>query len=295
MQDGLAAGITHGIEGRALADVAAYNPSSEADYVSALQRLQNINFSLLAELRSSVDGYWGTSDIVHAPITTALSITLAFANTVAPITVDDYGVIGTDDWAGADADPFPNMDDAELNMPYIEIGEEAGVEKRTERGSNDTKELVSVLTSMDAANFLTSGVQAVSVPPVAKVFAIGVPTSSGPVPTVSAIFTTASMVISYSRHPRGISAKDKEEEMARDDQMMNEHIARDAEIARIHAEEELKMMIDGLDRSNEVIAKHLHDYEQAAADLTIREKIELINELVKYQDHHAKILNYQAQ
>nr|GEZ05620.1 hypothetical protein [Tanacetum cinerariifolium] len=86
-----------------------------------------------------------------------------------------------------------------------------------------------------------------------------------------------------------------EEEMARDAQMMNEQIARDAEIARIHVEEELKMMIDGLDRSNEMIAKHLHEYEQAAAELTIGEKIELINKLVKYQDHHAKILKYQAQ
>nr|GEZ28916.1 hypothetical protein [Tanacetum cinerariifolium] len=31
------------------------------------------------------------------------------------------------------------------------------------------------------------------------------------------------------------------------------------------------------------------------AELTIREKIDLINELVKYQDHHAKIIKYQAQ
>nr|GFA96531.1 hypothetical protein [Tanacetum cinerariifolium] len=54
------------------------------------------------------------------------------------------------------------------------------------------------------------------------------------------------------------------------------------------------MMIEGLDRSNEVISKHLQEYEQAAADLSIREKIKLINELVKYQDHHAKILKYQA-
>nr|GEX83795.1 hypothetical protein [Tanacetum cinerariifolium] len=69
-----------------------------------------------------------------------------------------------------------------------------------------------------------------------------------------------------------------------------EMIARDAKIARIHVEEELKMMIDGLDRSNEMNAKHLHKYEQATADLTIGEKIELINELVKYQDHHEKIL-----
>nr|GFB22474.1 hypothetical protein [Tanacetum cinerariifolium] len=54
-------------------------------------------------------------------------------------------------------------------------------------------------------------------------------------------------------------------------------------------------MIDGLDRNNEMIAKHLHEYEQAAAELTIGEKIELINELLKYQDHHSNILKYQAQ
>ncbi|GKC77550.1 hypothetical protein Tco_1128324, partial [Tanacetum coccineum] len=42
MQDGLSARITHGVEGRALTNVAAYNPSAEADYLSALQRLQSV-------------------------------------------------------------------------------------------------------------------------------------------------------------------------------------------------------------------------------------------------------------
>ncbi|GKB17799.1 hypothetical protein Tco_0851722, partial [Tanacetum coccineum] len=55
MQDGLSAGITHGTKGRALTDVAMYNPSAEADYMSALQRLQSVNFSLIAELRSYKD------------------------------------------------------------------------------------------------------------------------------------------------------------------------------------------------------------------------------------------------
>nr|GEV07289.1 putative ribonuclease H-like domain-containing protein [Tanacetum cinerariifolium] len=90
-------------------------------------------------------------------------------------------------------------------------------------------------------------------------------------------------------------AKEMEEQMAREDQRMDEQIARDAKIARIHPEEELQMLIDGLDRNNEVIAKHLQEYEQSEAELTIREKIDMINELVKYQDHHAKILKYQAQ
>ncbi|GJR47230.1 hypothetical protein Tco_1315333 [Tanacetum coccineum] len=54
-QDGLADGITHGKEGRVLTDVAAYNPSAKVDYISALQKLQNVNFSLLAELKLNKD------------------------------------------------------------------------------------------------------------------------------------------------------------------------------------------------------------------------------------------------
>nr|GEV79303.1 reverse transcriptase domain-containing protein [Tanacetum cinerariifolium] len=55
MQERLSAGITHGAEGRKLVDVAAYNPSVEVDYLSALQRLHNVNFSLIAELKSNKD------------------------------------------------------------------------------------------------------------------------------------------------------------------------------------------------------------------------------------------------
>ncbi|GKB26515.1 hypothetical protein Tco_0865916, partial [Tanacetum coccineum] len=55
MQEGLSAGITHGIEGRTLTDIAAYNPSAEADYLATLHHLQNVNFSLLVELKSNKD------------------------------------------------------------------------------------------------------------------------------------------------------------------------------------------------------------------------------------------------
>ncbi|GJS26737.1 hypothetical protein Tco_0487357 [Tanacetum coccineum] len=55
MQEGLSAGITHGTEGRQLTDIAAYNPSAEADYLSALQRLHSVNFSLIVELKSNKD------------------------------------------------------------------------------------------------------------------------------------------------------------------------------------------------------------------------------------------------
>nr|GEV02431.1 transposase (putative), gypsy type [Tanacetum cinerariifolium] len=66
-------------------------------------------------------GTKGTSDAVAATAdaTMALSTTFASANTIAPISVDDYDVIGVDDQAVADGDDasFPNVDDAELNIP----------------------------------------------------------------------------------------------------------------------------------------------------------------------------------
>nr|GEZ10520.1 hypothetical protein [Tanacetum cinerariifolium] len=135
-----------------------------------------------------------------------------------------------------------SRDDAPIKGRSLETGEEAGVERSTERGSNDTEELVNVLFSMDAAIILTSGVQAIGVPPVAEVSTVGVPTGSGLVSTVSAIFTTANV-----------------EQMARENQKIDEQIARDAKIARIQAEEEMQMLIDGLDKNNEVIAKNLHE------------------------------------
>nr|GFD17928.1 hypothetical protein [Tanacetum cinerariifolium] len=57
-------------------------------------------------------------------------------------------------------------------------------------------------------------------------------------------------------------AREMEEQIARENQRRSEQIAKDAEIARIHAEEELQMLIDGLDRTNETIAKYLQEYEQ---------------------------------
>nr|GEX68269.1 hypothetical protein [Tanacetum cinerariifolium] len=62
--------------------------------------------------------------------------------------------------------------------------------------------------------------------------------------------------------------------MERDAQRMNEQIARDVKIARIHAEEELQSMIDGLDRSNETLEEEMERdaqrmNEQIARDVKI--------------------------
>nr|GEW19794.1 copia protein [Tanacetum cinerariifolium] len=225
----------------------------------------------------------------------------------------------------------PTQEDAPITGGIMEIGEELGADKSTEIGSNDTKKMVNVLISMEAANILTRRGAAARVSPGDVLPTVGVPTVSRSFPTVNAIFTTASVVIPYTRRSRGITigssqhmgspiirAKDKgkqkvvetevpkktklqeqidaqvaieiEEEFARENQRLSEQLARDSKIERLHAEEELKIMIEGLDKSNEVVAKHLKEYEQAKANLSVGEKIELISELVKYQDHHAKIL-----
>ncbi|GJT21641.1 hypothetical protein Tco_0891578 [Tanacetum coccineum] len=69
---------------------------------------------------AALTGMEGTSDTVTftADTTIALSTTFVSASTIAPISIDDYEVIGTDDQAAdnENAEPFPNVD-AELNIP----------------------------------------------------------------------------------------------------------------------------------------------------------------------------------
>nr|GFC41912.1 hypothetical protein [Tanacetum cinerariifolium] len=56
-------------------------------------------------------------------------------------------------------------------------------------------------------------------------------------------------------------ARELEEQQEKENMKMNEQIARDAEVARIHVEEEIQGMIDSLDKSNETIAKYLQEYQ----------------------------------
>nr|GEW36663.1 hypothetical protein [Tanacetum cinerariifolium] len=191
-------------------------------------------------------------------------------------------------------------DDAPIKGKNLDEGEAA-----TERVSDDTEEMATVLTSMDAATVLASEVVEVPTgsgsiltagPPAAEV-----PTGSDVVPTASLVFATDIVVTPYRRRkgkdimvesetPKKKKvqeqidaqvARDLEEQMAREDQRMSEHVARDVEIVRIHVEEELQSMIDGLDRSNETVAKYLQEYQQFASELPLERRIELISDLVR--------------
>nr|GFD43809.1 hypothetical protein [Tanacetum cinerariifolium] len=90
-------------------------------------------------------------------------------------------------------------DDAPIKKRSMDGGEAA-----TERVSDDTEEMETVLTSMDAATVL------------------------------------ASRVVDVPKQIDAQVARELEEQLEKKDQRRAEQIARDAEIARIHAEEELQ-------------------------------------------------------
>nr|GFD27200.1 hypothetical protein [Tanacetum cinerariifolium] len=137
-----------------------------------------------------------------------------------------------------------------------------------------------------------------------------VPTGSGFIPTASPpaivistgseVGPTASPIVTRKKGKEVMVESDTpcrelEEQQEREDMRMNEQIARDAEVARIHAEEEIQGMIDSLDKSNETIAKYLQEYQEFASELPLEKKIELTSDLVKYQEHYTKVHKFQSQ
>nr|GFB60221.1 hypothetical protein [Tanacetum cinerariifolium] len=156
-------------------------------------------------------------------------------------------------------------------------------EVAAERVSDDTEEMATVLITMDAASLLSSGgVQVVLTAAAVAPANVGISTCSEVVPTASTtisiatpIFATATIVTPYTRRK---GKKMVETHTPKKKKILQEQtdIQFARELEEIHAEEELQQMIEGLDRSNETIAKYLEEYEQAAAELTIGERIELI-------------------
>nr|GEX39524.1 retrovirus-related Pol polyprotein from transposon TNT 1-94 [Tanacetum cinerariifolium] len=169
--------------------------------------------------------------------------------------------------------------DAPIKGKSMDEGEAA-----TERISDDSEEMATVLTSMDAATILASGVVDVptgsgsiptastpakeqvptgsgSIPTASTPAKEQVPTGSDVVPTASLVFATATVVTPYSRR------KGKE----------------------VMVESETPK------KNNEIVAKYRQEYHQFALELPIERRIELITDLVKYQDNYAKIYKFQSQ
>nr|GEY49264.1 putative ribonuclease H-like domain-containing protein [Tanacetum cinerariifolium] len=194
-----------------------------------------------------------------------------------------------------------SKDDAPIKGRSINEGEAA-----TERISDDSEEMATVLTSMDVATVLASGVVDIptgsgSIPTASTPAEEQVPTSSDVVPTASPIFTLATVVTPYRRRKgkevmvesetlkkQNVQeqidaqiARELEEQLEREDYRGSEQIARYAEIARIHVEEELQIMIDGLDRNNKTIEGGVSKISKEEAAWLKRKGIRLEKEEVK--------------
>ncbi|GKF47058.1 hypothetical protein Tco_0136860 [Tanacetum coccineum] len=88
-------------------------------------------------------------------------------------------------------------------------------------------------------------------------------------------------------------ARELEQEFAQEDQAVREQVERDAKIVKIQVKEDLRQMINELDRSNEMINKHMAEYKEAKNDLTIEEKTELIIELIKWKTKDFKGMTFE--
>nr|GEZ92902.1 hypothetical protein [Tanacetum cinerariifolium] len=177
-----------------------------------------------------------------------------------------------------------SRDDTPIKRRRLDVGEEA-----VERVSDDTEEMATVLTSIDATTVLASRV--------AKV-----PTGGGSIPTAGPPATevpTGSDMVPTAEQIDAQVARGLEVKMAREDQRMSEQIARDAEIVRIHAEEELQIMIDRLDRKRfkrkgirfeQESAKKLKTSEKVpeevkSPDAAPEEKVKEMMQLVPIEEH----------
>nr|GEX74584.1 hypothetical protein [Tanacetum cinerariifolium]GEY44270.1 hypothetical protein [Tanacetum cinerariifolium] len=153
-------------------------------------------------------------------------------------------------------------------------------DKSTYKGSDSTDEMSHVLGSLGAANILASGGLSVATPTTRVTRSLrGVIIGSS-----SPISVNISSIIKKDK------GKGKMTEPKQPNLIVREQAERDSVIARIHAERELEVMIAQLDRSNEMIAKYLSEYEQATVGLSRDEKslvkktcstIEVIDEKAK--------------
>nr|GEX55109.1 synaptobrevin, longin-like domain protein [Tanacetum cinerariifolium] len=116
-------------------------------------------------------------------------------------------------------------------------GDDAPIKGRNlDEGEAAAERVTTVLASKVVEVPTGSGSIPTAGPPAAEVS-----TSSDVVPTASPFFATATVIDAQV-------ARELEEQMEREDQRMSEQIAREAEIARIHAEKELQIMIDRLNK-----------------------------------------------
>nr|GEV26635.1 hypothetical protein [Tanacetum cinerariifolium] len=175
-----------------------------------------------------------------------------------------------------------------LQTRGVDQGEDLlDIEKSADKGSDSTDEMSHVLGSLGAANILASGGLRLVFTTASLSVATANTDISFVVATASGSFPTAAILPLPVKKDKGKGKMTEPEQPSKE--------KRDSEIARIHPEKELEMMIAEIDRSNEMVAKYSSEYEQAEAELLHDEKVEFIDELLMYHRNLTQIKKYQAQ
>nr|GEZ28484.1 hypothetical protein [Tanacetum cinerariifolium] len=146
-------------------------------------------------------------------------------------------------------------------------------EAPAERIINDSEEIARVLTSMDAATVLAGEAN--------------VPTGSGFIPTAGPPATIVSTSSEVGPTTSPIVQRRKGKEIMVESDTLKKK--------KLQEQIDAQGMIDSLDKSNETIAKYLQEYQQFASELPLEKKIDLISDLVKYQEHYNKVHKFQSQ
>ncbi|GJU43382.1 hypothetical protein Tco_1200648 [Tanacetum coccineum] len=222
---------------------------------------------------------------------------------------------------GVSQEDSPNRGGVDTRVSGEDTAEKEA-SKSTNKGSESTREIANILSTMGAANVLASG----GLKDVVATASLQIPPASLPIPTASTKdasvvatageehpTTTTRVATSYARRTRaskGIvlessqpsqttsmptySTKGKEK-MIEPEKPSKKKMQEQLKIARVQTKEYLRQMINKLDRSNEMVNKHMEEYEAAEQDLSLEEKIDLITMLLNYQKNMAQVKKYQEQ
>ncbi|GJT81465.1 hypothetical protein Tco_1055807 [Tanacetum coccineum] len=208
-----------------------------------------------------------------------------------------------------DAPNRGGIDQGEVNM--FKGDAEKDSSRSTDKGSESTGDLANVLSSMGAANILASGglkevftTASPQVPPVSSNVSTAIVTASEKDPTAE-VLTTARDTTPYTRRPRasrGVVIRSTSPipisipSVGRKTRRKGKEIKQNQrKLLNFMLKEDLRQMINELDRSNVMINKHMAEYEEVENILTIEEKTELITELINYQNDFARIKDTKAQ
>nr|GEY85534.1 hypothetical protein [Tanacetum cinerariifolium] len=163
-------------------------------------------------------------------------------------------------------------------------------DKSADKGSDNTDEMANVLGTLGAANILASG-------GLRSVFTTAILSVATASTCVSPAVTNASGSFPTAIEEKFISVWEKMQDFVpMNSKIESERLKRPGIQLDKESFKKLKTAeASELDRSNEMFAKYLSEYEQAEAGLSHDENVELIDELLMYQRHLAQIKKYQAQ